>query len=60
MRLAVADDGTGFDVARIPKGRYGLLGMNERARLLGGSLELQSSPLAGTVIEVIVPLEPEI
>jgi signal transduction histidine kinase len=30
--------------------------MNERVKLLGGSLELQSSPGAGTQLEVVIPL----
>ena len=56
--LTVEDDGRGFDAAQIPKGRYGLLGLKERARLLGGSMELQSSPGAGTRIAVSLPLAP--
>jgi signal transduction histidine kinase len=38
---------------------YGIIGMNERARLLGGALQLSSSPGKGTHIEVTVPLPPE-
>jgi two-component system NarL family sensor kinase len=56
VRLAVADRGQGFDLARIPPGRFGLLGMNERARLLGGELRIESSPGSGARIEVSVPL----
>jgi two-component system NarL family sensor kinase len=55
-RLTVADDGQGFEPNAIPKDRYGLIGLNERARLLGGSLDLQSSPGEGTRVEVKVPL----
>jgi signal transduction histidine kinase len=51
----VEDDGTGFDPAAVPSGRFGLVGMSERARLLGGTLRLESSPGAGTVIDVTVP-----
>jgi two-component system NarL family sensor kinase len=58
-RLVIGDDGRGFDVDHIPKGRYGLIGMNERARLLGGQLEVQSCPGEGTCIEVVVSLEDE-
>jgi two-component system NarL family sensor kinase len=57
VRLAIDDDGRGFDVDHIPKGRYGLIGMNERARLLGGQLEVQSCPGEGTCIEVVISLE---
>jgi two-component system NarL family sensor kinase len=56
VRLTVADDGRGFEPQAIPKDRYGLIGLNERARLLGGALELQSSPGEGTRVEVKVPL----
>ena len=57
VQLLVEDDGAGFDPAQIPRGRYGLIGVNERVKLLGGSLQLQSSPGAGTRLEVTVPLE---
>jgi two-component system NarL family sensor kinase len=56
-QLDVEDDGRGFDAAHIPPGRYGLIGLNERARLLGGSLVLESTPDEGTRIEVTIPLE---
>ena len=39
-RLVVEDDGRGFDPANIPQDRYGLRGMSERARLLGGALRI--------------------
>jgi two-component system, NarL family, sensor kinase len=56
VRLRVEDDGVGFDPARVPAGRFGLVGMNERARLLGGTLRVESTPGAGTTIDVEVPL----
>lgn len=57
VKLIVADNGRGFDPAHIPPGRYGLVGLNERARLLGGKLYLESNPGAGTRLEVSVPLD---
>jgi two-component system NarL family sensor kinase len=57
VRLVVEDDGRGFDASAGPGERHGLVGMNERARMLGGSLEVRSSPEAGTRVEVTVPLE---
>lgn len=57
LRLVIEDDGRGFDPERVPEGHYGLVGMNERARLLGGCLELCSCPGDGTRVEVSVPLE---
>jgi two-component system NarL family sensor kinase len=56
VTLTIQDDGHGFDPSTIPPGRYGLIGLNERARLLGGSLLLHSSPGKGTVIKVMVPI----
>jgi two-component system, NarL family, sensor kinase len=56
LTLIIEDDGVGFDPARVPKDRYGLIGMNERVKLLGGTLELCSAPEAGTRLEVSVPL----
>lgn len=55
VRLTVEDDGRGFDPSQLPKGRYGLIGLNERAKLLGGNLGLESSPGAGTRVEVAIP-----
>ncbi|HUN06124.1 MAG TPA: GAF domain-containing sensor histidine kinase [Aggregatilineales bacterium] len=56
-RLLIDDDGRGFDPAQVPPNHYGLIGMNERARLLGGHLEVSSTPGQGTQIDVYVPLE---
>jgi two-component system NarL family sensor kinase len=56
VELRVADEGVGFDVAAVPPGRFGLLGMSERARLLGGLLRVVSEPGAGTTIAVTVPI----
>jgi two-component system NarL family sensor kinase len=59
LRLGVSDDGRGFDPAGIPPGHYGLVGINERVRLLGGRFALHSSPGAGTRLAVTVPLGAE-
>ena len=55
-RLTIEDDGRGFDPAGVSGGRYGLLGMTERARLLGGALHVATAPGEGTRIEAIIPL----
>ena len=57
----VQDDGQGFTApARVSdlvaSGHYGLMGMQERAELIGARLAIQSAPGAGTTIEVRVPL----
>lgn len=54
--LVVADDGRGFDPQHIPAGHFGLVGMHERAHLLGGTLEIRSAPNGGTQVRVVVPL----
>jgi two-component system NarL family sensor kinase len=56
VQLDIEDDGRGFDPAQTPPNRYGLIGLNERARLLGGSLHLDSAPGAGTRLAVVIPL----
>jgi signal transduction histidine kinase len=54
--VSVTDDGTGFDAARPPPGgHFGLVGMRERVRKLGGDLRVASSPGGGTAVEVRVP-----
>jgi two-component system, NarL family, sensor kinase len=55
-QLMIQDDGRGFDVAQIPVAHHGLIGMQERARLLGGTLELRSQPDRGTRVQVTIPL----
>lgn len=61
LELSVADDGRGFMVEealdRAPsEKRFGLLGMQERAYLMGGTLEIDSAPGEGTVLRIILPL----
>jgi two-component system, NarL family, sensor kinase len=60
IRLTVQDDGRGFAIDDVPRenaaGRFGLIGMRERTRLLGGSFQVESSPGAGTRITAEVPL----
>jgi two-component system NarL family sensor kinase len=59
LRLLVQDDGIGFDpdtvVQQSEQGHFGLAGMSERVKLLGGSLCILSTPGAGTSIEVTLP-----
>lgn len=56
LRLLLEDNGRGFQPEDIPEGHYGLIGINERVRLLAGRLDLQSSQGAGTRLEVVIPL----
>jgi signal transduction histidine kinase len=58
--LIVEDDGKGFDVASAgSKAGVGLIGMRERTLLIGGTLEIESTPGQGTSVLVRVPLTPD-
>jgi two-component system sensor histidine kinase UhpB len=56
VRLEVLDDGTGFDPEAVPRGHLGLIGMRQRADLVGGEMTVRSAPGRGTKILVSVPL----
>ena len=58
LSVQVRDDGQGFDVAlaRLKKS-FGLLGMRERANVLGGRLEIQSAIGQGTTVSVVIPFD---
>jgi PAS domain S-box-containing protein len=57
VRVIVRDDGQGFDAeAALNSGRLGLLGMRERAEMLGGTFAVTSRPGAETEIVVEAPL----
>ena len=54
----VQDDGRGFDTSReveLEGKRFGLVSMRERARLVGGELEVSSQPGEGTRVQLTVP-----
>ena len=53
--LSLRDDGIGFNVAQIERenGRFGLLGMRERAIQAGATLEIKSEPGVGTEISIV-------
>jgi signal transduction histidine kinase len=53
--LSVTDDGRGFGPARAGAG-FGLVGMRERVRSLGGDLWIESEPGRGTSVRAEVPL----
>lgn len=57
IAVSIRDDGKGFDGDRPRKaGSFGLLGLRERAYLLGGDATIISQPGTGTVIEVLLPI----
>jgi signal transduction histidine kinase len=56
IRLNVRDWGKGFVTNRVPQGRRGLLGIQERVRLLNGKLTVKSGPGKGTSISASLPI----
>jgi two-component system CheB/CheR fusion protein len=56
LRLEVRDFGEGFDMEGMKGGGLGLISMAERARLIGGTLALQSALGEGAAVSVTVPL----
>jgi signal transduction histidine kinase len=59
LELAVHDDGHGVDTARLDRGAltgYGVIGMRERAALVGGRLVLQPREDGGTTVRLTLPL----
>ena len=55
--LEVCDNGRGIAPDQITKpGSFGIRGMRERARSLGGDVEIEGIPGAGTRIKVEIPL----
>jgi signal transduction histidine kinase len=58
--LIVSDSGKGFDVKAAQRRQgLGLTSMQERVRLAGGTIAIESKPRGGTTIHVRVPLESE-
>jgi two-component system, NarL family, sensor kinase len=59
VRLVVTDDGGGFDEDTVAgaedRHSYGLVGIRERAELIGARLTITSRPGTGTAVEVLVP-----
>jgi ligand-binding sensor domain-containing protein/two-component sensor histidine kinase len=58
FRLRIRDDGKGIDPAIVAEGRpghYGVPGMRERARRIGGKLDVWTGAAAGTEIELSIP-----
>jgi two-component system NarL family sensor kinase len=59
LHLVIQDDGQGFDPDTMAQtssqGHFGLTGINERVKLLSGTICIQSEPGAGTRLDVLVP-----
>jgi signal transduction histidine kinase len=62
LTVSVEDNGVGFEAPEVPReltesGHFGLMGMQERALLIGGSLSIESQPGEGTRIVFSLPLQ---
>jgi signal transduction histidine kinase len=65
--LSITDDGRGFTTSvertgehAVQMGGLGLLTMRERAAAIGATIRIDSAAPRGTIIEVVVPAEPEL
>jgi signal transduction histidine kinase len=56
LLITITDNGRGFDPEAARSGGLGVLGMEERARLIGGTLHITSAPSEGTTVALRVPL----
>lgn len=64
IQISVEDDGIGFDVEKLygysgEKETFGLFGINERINHIGGTIKIKSLPQQGTLVDLIVPIEPD-
>jgi two-component system sensor histidine kinase DegS len=59
ITVEISDGGKGFDLeeASALNGHYGLMNMQERARLLDGTLQIRTAPGQGTCVGIIVPVK---
>jgi signal transduction histidine kinase len=58
VRVAVEDDGSGFDPGRVAPTSHGLTGMRYRVASAGGEMRIVSAPGRGTMIEAWLPAVP--
>jgi PAS domain S-box-containing protein len=61
LKMSITDNGKGFSTSRLTgdlakEGKLGVLGMEERARLIGGNLQIKSGPGKGTTVIVRAPI----
>jgi signal transduction histidine kinase len=64
ITLTISDNGKGFNMPKRPSdfasdGHMGILGLYERAEMIGAQLEITSSPGQGSQVKVLMPLPPE-
>jgi two-component system, sensor histidine kinase LadS len=56
IEMFIQDNGKGFESSRFGKG-FGLIGLAERARMLGGDFSIQSAPGQGTTINISLSIK---
>ena len=57
IEVLIEDDGVGFDPEASDRG-FGLVGMRERVSMVGGVMEIRSSPGQGVTVEARLPTRP--
>jgi len=60
LMLEIRDAGVGFERDRVANNRFGLRGIEERARLFGGRATIETAPGKGTRVRVAIPLPPAV
>jgi signal transduction histidine kinase len=55
--MTISDDGIGLESTPLSGAAFGLIGMRERAALVGGELHLQGAPGRGTTVQALIPVE---
>jgi signal transduction histidine kinase len=58
LKLCIVDDGLGLSRDFEGRGRFGLLGLRQRAQALGGHMDIESRPRQGTTIKISLPAIP--
>jgi signal transduction histidine kinase len=58
LKLCIVDDGLGLTGDSEGRGRFGLLGLRQRAQALGGQMDIESRPKQGTTIKISLPAMP--
>lgn len=59
VRMSIRDNGVGVRGNQQPTGRFGLIGIEERVTMLGGTFSITGSPGLGTTVEVAIPVRQE-
>ena len=62
VKMTITDNGKGFSTPKLTgdlakEGKLGILGMEERARLIGGKIQIKSEPGKGTIVTTKVPIQ---